>query len=164
MGWFHHPKLFGSSEHCSESCNSKQCGCWGWRSSVVSSQDAVSEGSQSMFGNPSQWQVPLAGRIQTHLWVKFDPLQEQDVTPKSHQLRSVAGGLRKYVRTEHRELVLFRAQHGGKREVTKHKNPRRHFPFPTLKTKLINNAFPATQIKCGKGLPTVALDLVLGGP
>lgn len=137
---------------------------------MVSRQDVVSEGSQSMFGNPSQWQAPLAGRMQprmqTSLWVKFDLLREQDVTLvtlRSHELRPVTGGLRKYLRTEHSEPVLFRAQHRGKREVTKHKDPRRHCPFPTTKKKK-NPAFPATQIKYGKGLPTVALDIVLGGP
>lgn len=36
-------------------------------------------------------------------------------------------------------------------------------PIPHYKKKK-NPAFPATQIKYGKGLPTVALDIVLGGP
>lgn len=126
---------------------------------MVSRQDVVSEGSQSMFGNPSQWQAPLAGRMQprmqTSLWVKFDLLREQDVTLvtlRSHELRPVTGGLRKYLRTEHSEPVLFRAQHGGKREVTKHKDPRRHCPFPTTKKKKTLHS-QLHKSNTGKGCP-----------
>lgn len=39
-------------------------------------------------------------------------------------------------------------------------NPRKPFLFPTTK-KIV---FPAEQIKYRKGLPTIALDIVLGGP